>query len=348
MSDTGALAERNVSSTGGGSSSTTVVPVALEQRQIVFAQGAEFTNAQLRAGKRTGNMVPVWVKAKLPAIEVAGDDTITYTSEKQRVRFTVKFVSDKLAFKKALETPGVHVVYSGHARYGRGPCFGPEAKGETWGIGTGSGKDGIWGTGYPLIPVEESDIIHHGYTCPVVLANGAKPAKPPLEDCHPDIKANYGNLHPYGRSGTYKLDPKIVDHLEPAVGTDDKVWAFKDGKDVNLVTRAGWNDSVFTQPDLGATDMKCKVFCHFGCSSLRHNQKIIRQEKYKGWTKEADDHYAYFTTASTYDDIEPNWIYHLFNYSTMNAFKPWGPSLKYAVDKTNQYLINHGRDYQLR
>ncbi len=333
------LAERGVPSTNVGTGTPTVVPVSLEDREIVVAQGAQFTNAQLCEQGNTANMIPIWVKKKLPEIEVAANDTITYTSSVQKVRFKVRFVTTKGEFKAACETSGLHVVYSGHARYGRGPCFGPETPGEHWAKGTGSGNDGIWGMGYPFLPVEEDDIIHHGYTCKVVLAGGAKP---PLYDCHPEIRAMHSSLTPYGKE---KLKAEILPFLDPRLGESDKIWAFKVGKDVNLVARAGWSASPFL-PDLGATGMRCRVFCHFGCSTLLHNQPVLR--KLKGWTRSGDEHHAYFTTNSTYDDIEPRWIYYLFKYNQPNAFKPWGPSLQYALDSTNRDLRNIGRNYQLR
>ena len=65
--------------------------------------------------------------SKLPIPLTPNPDTVnhpleyTYTNSDQNVAFTLKVITKKQDFKKALETEGAMVVYEGHARYGRGP-----------------------------------------------------------------------------------------------------------------------------------------------------------------------------------------------------------------------------------
>jgi hypothetical protein len=96
--------------------------------------------------------------------------------------------------------------------------------------------------------------------------------------------------------------------------------------------------------DLGATDVKCRVFCHFGCSTFKHNYPILR--KRKGWKRTPDDRFAYWTTASALEST-PYWLHYLFVYPKENAFQSWYPSLQWAVQKTNVKLRNLRHTYRL-
>jgi hypothetical protein len=95
--------------------------------------------------------------------------------------------------------------------------------------------------------------------------------------------------------------------------------------------------------------MKCKVFCHFGCSSRLHFWQIVRKKEYKGWQrpKPPTDKFAYFTTAPSDQRITPLWLYNLLAYDKQNNFKPWWKSLENAKKKTNNKLKSLGTKYRL-
>ena len=89
----------------------------------------------------------------------------------QGVKYILYFVNSKDKFIEALKTPAIMVIYAGHARYGRGPCFsdpnlhvdaskiprenpygGPLCPRpcENWADGTDKAKWGLFRWGIPL------------------------------------------------------------------------------------------------------------------------------------------------------------------------------------------------------
>lgn len=110
--------------------------VAMETRNIVVAQGIQFTNADnaaypycvlpkgLNEPLATRVDWPASLKTRPPLPIVTTATGFEYTDIVQGVKFVVYIITTKAAFRNALLTPNVHLVYDGHARYGRGPCFG--------------------------------------------------------------------------------------------------------------------------------------------------------------------------------------------------------------------------------
>jgi hypothetical protein len=119
-------------------------------------------------------------KVKLEDRGAGADFRWEYRNKHQKVKYLIKVVEAKHEFKKWLGTRDVHVIYTGHSRYGRGACFGPdESDGDQWEDGTGCligriGKvDGLFRLGYDVVGIPIEDIYHHGYhTRPV---QGPKP-----------------------------------------------------------------------------------------------------------------------------------------------------------------------------
>jgi hypothetical protein len=123
-----------------------VVNLNYEIREIVAAQGIQFHNADtekeisLRAQNdpselqaRDQETIPTSLQNDFPAstpefdaITILDDKHAVFISHAQRVEYRLRVVDTKDEFKKALETPGILVVYGGHSRFGRGPCFGPD------------------------------------------------------------------------------------------------------------------------------------------------------------------------------------------------------------------------------
>jgi hypothetical protein len=120
-------------------------------------------------------------------------------------------------------------------------------------------------------------------------------------------------------------------------------------KEDSILMHAGWTKTSSDPYELGATDLKCKVFCHFGCSSRLHYWEIVRKEKYKGWKRPnpPTDKYAYFTTAPSDARISPLWLYYLLTYDKKNNFRPWWDSLEEAKRKTNIKLRSIEAGYEV-
>jgi hypothetical protein len=87
------------------------------------------------------------------------------------------------------------------------------------------------------------------------------------------------------------------------------------------------------------------VFAHLGCSTFVHNYRVVRF--LKDWRREGNERYAYWTTASSYEEAYSRWVTHLVTYGEENAFQSWAPSLAYAVERTNRDLRRMGRRYRI-
>jgi hypothetical protein len=108
--------------TRGRSSDETSTTIAdgYEEREILVAQGVEAHNSDLPDDWS----VPNGLQRLVPDLDVQSSTSATYLSREQGVRFVIRVVTRKDEYKAALQTEGLHVIYLGHARYGRGPCFG--------------------------------------------------------------------------------------------------------------------------------------------------------------------------------------------------------------------------------
>jgi uncharacterized protein YkvS len=282
----------------------------------------------------------------------------TYTSDKQKVKYVIVTTVSKKDFKQALETAGpphLIVIYSGHSRYGRGACFHTytgeavlHQKGDHWegtvGIGTFTGDNsGLFRLGYPYILVPLEDIEHHHYHfIPVPVESGAPPRKyrHPFSR-HPEVRKSLKKITlpfefwslvwpPTHESSTHRYFGRIKRELE------DGQWKNK----VYIILREGWQKTINDPYDLGATNIKCRAFCHLGCSSSTHFWDIVRKKEYKGWErpKPPEDKYAYFTRNPADARVSALWLYYLLSYNKENNFKPWWKSLEYAKKMTNKKL----------
>jgi hypothetical protein len=319
--------------------------IRYEERTIIVAQGIECHETQIPAEWRISEYLP----SKLGSdVKVSSDNkTVKYTSHEQRIHFTISIITEKDDYKERLGADGLHVIYDGHARYGRGPCFGDDpSPGEDWGNGSDPNVTGLYRMGFTYLAVPVSEILKHQYTCNPVRAKGEEP--PPREECHPDIRAVYSKLKGFKLS---ELDPNLHTFVSGTVDSDDKFWGFKKyyhGKlTPHIVLHAGWENTATDPMDLGATTLNCRSFCHFGCSTFKHNYPILRDPSNKNWQRTDTDRFAYWTTASSDAAVTPIWLHHLLTYNKPNAFQPENLSdvFKYAVKKTNKDL--RGRGYQV-
>ena len=328
----------------GATAATTLAP-AFEDRTIVLAQGIEFNNLQNKP--ETWRMPEFLEKQLGNEIRVSGDrKTAWYKSKEQRVNYTLRITNRKDDLKKWLETDGVVVIYAGHARYGRGPCFGEnKAPGQDWGNGSDPAVRGMFRLGFPFLAVPASEVRKHKYTCSPVRADGDKPT---LNDCHPTVRACYSKLKP--RSLKW-FGSDFKDYVSGPPGPDDRFWGFtkrSHGKWArHVVLHAGWENTATTPLDLGATTLRCKAFGHFGCSTYVHNYPIVRERK--GWQQTDTDRFSFFLSKVAYNTVPHRFIYHLLTYGRETAFKPemWASLFRYVVGKVNRELRREGYDFRV-
>ena len=330
----------------GLSHGNTLVPSRLESRLIVFAQGVDFLDSDVAdEGWPEDYTVQGYLQGK--GIDVTFDDgQAEYITHVQGVRFTVRIETQRDELKAALETDGAHVIYCGHARYGRGPCFSPDnsGPGDHWGNGTGDAT-GIFRMGYPYIALPVSEITGKRYTMSPVPTSETLTR----DDCHPYVRnvswRGY-TLHQLDSTG------QLRSQASGSPAAADTFWGYS-GRlhghaGPHLVLHAGWENTATAPLDLGATNMECRVFCHFGCSTFTHNYKILRERK--GWQRQGDDRFAYWTTTPDAWIIPAArwWLHHILSYPVYNAFEPWEDSIRYALRKTNQQLRRVGASAQFR
>lgn len=302
----------------------------------MVAQGIEFNNKDLDPDDQIpdGNLKKRLSAAGL-TLTVGSAGIATLKSVKQGVNFTITVVNTKRAWKSALESDKTHIaIYDGHSRFGRGCCFGTDPRpGEDWENGSSPALTGLYRMGFPFVAVPVSDIHHHGYTADLVPTSETLT---PLQ-CEPDLRdaVNAGSVHPHVLKD---VDSAVHGQLrisKKAIGPADRFWAFNwKGEGFSVVLHAGWEKTASTPMDLDATTIKCRVFCHFGCSSLQHYREILRNRK--SFKKVGNsDNFAYFTSGLSFSFTGPHFLFHLLTYDKFNAGKPWEPSLEHARKKAN-------------
>jgi hypothetical protein len=281
-----------------------------------------------------------------------------YLNHLQGVRFTIEETNSKQKFVEWLKTPELHVIYMGHARYGRGPCFGAHGldannrptflkKCEDWEQGTDS-DSGIFRMGYPFIGVPAEELVDHGYTADAMKESEGRPAK---ADSDPYLRKYLGSLKALAPDEIHeKLASQFRNHKD-----GDRYWTYKTNEGICLIHRAGWRNTLSTSSDLGTlhdpknpkkTKMTCRVFTHLGCTSWVHNYAVVRW--IAKWKQSGNERYAHWTNNYSYRPhaIGP-WMHAVISYNKYNAFKPWGPSLTWAVQRANRTIRSQGADYQL-
>lgn len=274
---------------------------------------------------------------------VNSDTSSEYTNDVQRVHFTIEIVYAKQQLKAALERPDIMVIYGGHSRYGRGSAFhqysgAVPTTGEHWESGSGA-DNGIFRLAYPFVPVSLHDIETHQYRCfPVAVEDGS----PARRDRHPDARRSLTSI-----SLPDTITSRIADHY---VSPSGRYYGYRSRGEQNVLMYANWTDSLSTPHDLGATDIRCRCFCHFGCSSKKHFREIIRGTGYKDWRRDTPPttRFAYFTTSEAYPmETTAYWMRHWLSYPTRNNHLSWSDSLRHAIRRANQNLADQNYDYRI-
>jgi hypothetical protein len=335
-----------------GASTFTALSPAYELRQLKIAYGIQF---------HVGEGVPEpWAPIQYlkDNLEISDDlekvsDT-EYINHLQGVRFTIEETTGKQQFITWLKTPEVHVIYQGHARYGRGPCFGargvvdPRARPpvlvqtEDWEEGTNS-DSGLFRMGYPFIGIEASEVVEHGYTPNLVKESEGRPGSTlgTRADCESPMRGYLGSMRALPPEHIHpELPGRLRDHQD-----GDRYWSYRVGAVPYVIHHAGWRNTLSTNSDLGTlhdaddpdnTQMTCRVFTHLGCSTKQHNYPVVRH--IAKWRRLHNERYAYWTTNVANASAIGPWVHALISYDRPNAFGPWGPSLQFAVDETNGKL----------
>ena len=333
-----------------------------EIRNIVLAEGIGFHNDQKHVSLRIPDCLldtsqnPTLATRVPLEIEAIDDNHFEFHSRDQGVRYVVERIFDRGEFQRALEDPKLHVIYAGHARFGRGPCFGRgfngEATGEVWENGTAP-DNGQLRMGYPFIGIPVEEIAEHRYTADLVSADDRVNAS----DSHPELRRNLAILVPktadeiadrtLALEQRHKGDEAVRFDLLSSIKDPDPLrrwWAYDAFDHGHLTTfvvlHAGWQDTATDPLDLGGTNIACRVFFHCGCSTFLHNHHIVRNEK--GYQKGEDERYAFWTTAPSEMSDALFYLYHLFAFSKPGAFGPWGPSIDHAVRNANVDLSRAG------
>ena len=324
---------------------TTVLNSLYELRQIVVAQGIEHHNSnpwmQPEAG-RTGNsphgyQIPRGLDVYFPDNAEhewvrMSDTSAEFLSHTQRVRFTIDVITTKDAYKRELETPGKHVIYMGHSRYGRGQCFGPEpTPGEDWEQGSDTNTWGLFRTGYKVIGVHFSEMREYQYSFYPV------PASTRIEWSwrHPELSPN---LRPVPLPDD--LQSRVLPVGQPL---QERYWGFGSGENAGVALWAGWKDTISRPMDLDAVNLQCRCLCIFSCSTRLHYWRAVR--RWKNWRRTADDHYAYFTTSVSNPPTTWAWLRAVLEYPRRNDFEPWYRSLEWAKRRTGVILRQQGYNY---
>ena len=332
-----------------------------EVRRIVVAQGIQFTRQDtlglLAAAIDKQDAYESWyyrailfpegLADRLPGLfsyELDGRTHALYLNPVQNVIYQIDCVEDKAAFLDALRTEGIVVIYNGHARFGRGPCFGPPGNlpGDDWENGSDREHYGLFRMSYPFVGIPSHEIIKHGYHTEPLPASERPPA---AADCDPELRPHLGALQAR-RPGDMHRDPLVVEVLADLLGvspdTEERFWTFQavedaeHGVETHVVLRAGWQDTASSPADLGATDLSCRMFCHFGCSSFQHNYRIVRERK--GWKRDGDQRMAYWQDNLAQPIGTNIWLSHLMTYPHRQDWESWSPWAEYAVRETNREL----------
>lgn len=334
-------------STGGASGRLNIFGLTYEIRRIVVGQGIDFRDNDITARQSQGyserTLVEFLQSNFTSNFTLIDSKHMRYVSDEQQVVFLIEITHNKQEFKTALSTPGIHVIYQGHSRYGGGSCFDPDVAssnylhGERWEHGDNS-RNGLFRLAYPYVGIPFEDIEHHQYNFAPV----------PVEVSPPSVS----DRHPESRRGLSRIT--LPEPLRRFVITNfqsisNKYWGFRQAGKNHILLNAGWENTRNDPFDLGATELRCKVFCHFGCSSKLHYWRIVRTGSYKNWARDnpPTDKFAYFTTAPADYRCSCYWLFYLMNYPEINNNQSWWSSVQYAKAQVNRLLRTERAGFQL-
>lgn len=311
----------------GSSGEANPYDVEMETREILIGFGTDFHDWE-----RFKREFPE--ECSIP-FEVTDEDAIEFDHPDQGIRYIIRSTESKQEFRDAIETEGLIVIYAGHSRYGRGCCFaqvdggsdtGGAEPGEYWESGS-SHDDGLLRWAYPYVSVHLSDIETHQYTFrPVTAAE----ACPPRDQRHPEAAA---------APVAIELPEDLRGYVAPYYEADDhRYWGYR-SPEPSILLQAGWTGTEADPFDLGAVNIRCRCFCHFGCSSRLHFRPILRGDDYKAWQRDdsGDTNFAYFTTAPAPPaPAAMMWLGAMTKSTKTKAGEPWKPGLAETLNLANR------------
>ena len=292
------------------------------------------------------------LEAELPGnLQISGDRMeARYVNNHQRVIYELRIIQRRQEYKTALETPGLIVIYSGHSRYGRGAVFAQydgraPVHGNHWGSGAIDNPDeGIFRMGYPFVAIPFEDIEHHQYDfSPAPVEGDRLPSRRWRHpwSYHPECSGSRRRiLLPEALRGRVMISKR---------SPSNRYWGVRrQGKD-HLFLHAGWNETIAAPLDIGATQLRCRTFCHLGCSSRLHYWNIVRKSQYKGFerSRPPSQGLAYFTTApSTKKSLY--WLVYLMSYDQPNLTEAhFYETHEYAKQTANRRLRTERAGFQI-
>jgi len=314
-----------------------------EVRRILLAEGAGFHNDQKLPEYRIPERLIDTKKSGLDRhpnlkVEVIDRDNFRYHNTVQGVRYEVERTVDRDRFISGLEDPETFVLYTGHARFGRGTCFGRifnnpasgPATGEVW-------QQGLFRQGFPHIAVPVHELKEHLYKTFVHKATDTLVQA----DCDPLLKSKFSSLK---KKPLREVVPADIISLIQGIGPDELIWTFRGFQhgvtDDFLVHVAGFEDTAFPDVDLGKTNIQCKGYFDCACLTNQLNREIVVDRK--GFKQTDDTFYSFFTTDASdmFDGL--SFLYHMLAYPEPNRFHPWKAMLDHAKTKANQDLAYWG------
>lgn len=323
----------------GSSGDDNSYEVDYERRDVLIAYGVQFHLWDYMKG--------VWSSEIVADHTTFTDngDTCEVTNTKQGVRWVLEATIRKDRFKDALETDGIMVVYQGHSRHGNGACFGtdptgfpdegvPNVPGDHWGDGSDE-TDGMYRLGHPFMCMPLSEIEENGYRFAPVAITEPKPA------------ASDRDFHAQGAVGKLTLPERMRDKVLDGYESDTHEYWAVHGND--LLLYAGWTGTRNDPYDLGATDLRCRCFCHFGCSTRDHYRSIIRGDDYKAWQRDdpPTDRFAYFTSAPAPMHGTLYFMLYLMSNEVVSKGESWADCLKEARRLANQRLRRERKGFEI-
>lgn len=287
---------------------------------------------------------------------VGAGNIFGFYSVAQQIEYTLEFSTDRADFVAALKNPEVGVVYIGHARFGRGACFGPSdfTPGDHWNEGDGE-HTGIFKMGWDYIGVPADDIERHQYrtraadtqhyytTTPLDWTMRVLPLEVEQSRCDPDLRSHYRELTmtPLG-----EVVPDVSTRIERGASADTFFCyraraRLSDGSHDNqawhMVVPAG-------AADLRRASVQCRFLAHMACASRPHNAEVFREVV--GPTDGDRGHGVWLS------ELAVDWAGYFFLYGYLTtpgvfARRPWSVQLRASIQRTNRWLDGANVGFEL-
>lgn len=290
----------------------------------------------------------------------------TYESSRQRVRYRIVESRAKNDFRRALATPGAIVFYAGHARYGRGPCFGqgappyghrnipsPEpysdARDQSWGaLGADIARSGIFAMGHRYVGVPIKDVLTYRYDTLVVSESDVRTAGEfAPADCDAKLlrprmaHLQLVPLRDLDRFAQRYMQGARMHRYVPFSDEDTRVWTFDSGSahyGQCLVVPAGYSD-------LAEVDLACRMYIMVACASFTHYHDIVRGAL--GWRRRGDDRLAFWLSDTGEIQAANYLLYHMLTDRELGANQSWNPWMRRSVRAANDWLLADGARYTI-